>query len=155
MRFLLAFTLMISSVVYAHTTPSAFPVEHISYVDSANLLTSVEPTHARVAVVFSDGSCLWASFPTRSCFLFERKLDTHGVEIKTFGWQLLGVDIGFRNLDILQIFPINTRPTVMFFENGAWVGQLEPDHAINENEELKVSWQDELAERVLEFAKKP
>ena len=155
MRILLAFFLMISSAVLAHTTPSAFPVEHISYVDSANLLHNLEPTHARVAVVFSDGSCLWTSFPTRSCFLFERKLDSHGIEIKTFGWQLLGVDIGFRNLDLLQIFPINTRPTVMFIENGVWVGQLEPDRAIKENEELKISWQDELAQRVLEFAKKP
>jgi hypothetical protein len=155
MGFLLAFFLMFSSAVMAQTTPSAFPVEHISYVDSANLLTSLEPSHARVAVVFSDGSCLWTSFPTRSCFLFERKLDSHGVEIKTFGWQLLGVDMGFRNLDLLQIFPINTRPTVMFFEDGMWVGQLEPDRSIKENEDLKISWQDELAQRVLEFAKKP
>ena len=146
---------MLSSVVYAQTTPSAFPVEHISYVDSANLLSNLEPSHARVAVVFSDGSCLWTSFPTRSCFLFERKLDNHGVEIKNFGWQLLGVDMGFRNLDLLQIFPINTRPTVMFFEDGALVGQLEPARTIEENEELKISWQDELAQRVLEFAKKP
>lgn len=155
MRFLLALTLMLSSAVFAQTTPSAFPVEHISYVDSVNLLTSLAPSHARVAVVFSDGSCLWTSFPTRSCFLFERKLDSHGVEIKTFGWQLLGVDVGFRNLDLLQIFPINTRPTVMFFEDGAWVGQFEPDRAIKEGDELKISWQDELAQRVLEFAKKP
>lgn len=155
MRFLLALFMAISGATYAQTTPSAFPVEHISYVDSANFLTNLEPNHARVAVVFSDGSCLWTSFPTRSCFLFERKLDGRGVEIKTFGWQLLGVDIGFRNLDLLQIFPINTRPTVMFFENGAWVGQLEPDRALKESDEVTLSWQDELAQRVVEFAKKP
>ncbi len=155
MRIVVTLLFLLSGFSYAQTTPSAFLVEHISYVDSPSLLTSIEPTHSRVAVVFSDGSCLWGSFPTRSCFLFERKLDTHGVEIKTFGWQLLGVDMGFRNLDLLQIFPINTRPTVMFFESGEWVGQLEPDRQLKDNENGPITWQDDLAVRVLEFAKKP
>lgn len=155
MRLLLTLIVLLSGQSFAQTIPSAFPVEHISYVDSAGLIASVEPIHARVAVVFSDGSCLWTSFPTRSCFLFERKLDSHGVQIKTYGWQLLGVDIGFRNLDILQIYPINTRPTVMFFENGQWVGQLEPDRQLKDNEYAPITWQDDLAARVLEFAKKP
>jgi|GEM_PF-6793314 len=149
MRLALTLFILLSGYSYAQTIPSAFPVEHISYLDSAGFTSSVEPIHARVVVVFSDGSCLWSSFPSRSCFLFERKLDAVGVEIKTHGWQLLGVDVGFRNFDILQAYPINTRPTVMFFEYGQWVAQFEPDR------QLKESWQDDLAERVLDFAKKP
>jgi hypothetical protein len=137
------FLLFLSSGAWAQTTLSAFPVQHISYVDSGELLESTKAPTARVVVVVSDGSCLWQSFPARSCFLFERKLDEVGVEIKKRGWQLLGIDVGFRNLEVLEAFPINQRPSVLLIEDGTLLAVLEPDR----NKFL--SWQDELAQRVL------
>jgi len=139
--------LLFSTGAWAQTTLSAFPVEHISYVDSGELLESTKTPAARVVVVVSDGSCLWQSFPARSCFLFEKRLDEVGIEIKKRGWQLLGVDVGFRNLEILEAFPINQRPSVLLFEDGALITVLAPDR----NKSL--SWQDEFARRILAIIK--
>ncbi len=122
------------------------PVEHIQYLDSTQFLFRISTLGQKAVVIISDGSCLWNPIPTNNCFLFEKQLDQYGKLIKEKGWELYGVDVGFRNLDIIDLLRIRTRPTIKAFKNGTEVFS----HDRLDNVYLSSPWQEELVIRILQ-----
>ncbi len=124
----------------------AYPVEHIQFLDSTQFLFRISTLAQKAVVIISDGSCLWNPVPTTNCFLFEKQLDKYGKLISEKGWKLYGVDVGFRNLDIINLLNIRTRPTIKAFKFGREVFT----HDRLDNVYLNSPWQEELIIRILE-----
>lgn len=125
---------------------SGYPVENIQYIDSTQFILRVSTLSEKAVVIISDGSCLWNPIPTPNCFLFEKQLDQYGKLFAEKGWKLYGVDVGFRNLDIINLLGIRTRPTIKAFKEGKEVFS----HDRLDNVYLNSPWQEELIVRILE-----
>ena len=123
-----------------------YPVENIQYMDSTEFILRISTLMQKAVVIISDGSCLWNPVPTTNCFLFEKQLDQYGKLFAEKGWKLYGVDVGFRNLDIIELLGIRTRPTIKAFKEGKEVFS----HDRLDNVYLSSPWQEELIVRILE-----
>ncbi len=133
---------------------SAFPVDHIKYIDGYSFEDEVEMAKGKVVVIFSNGSCLWTSYPARSCFLFEKRIDFFGKQIKSRGYKLIGIDVGFRNIEVFQRYSLTSKPSVIIFNKGYEVERFEPRYSQQDRAPYVLSWQDDLTKRVIDFLQK-
>ena len=122
-----------------------FPVKNIHYLDSTQLTFRVFSLKQKSIVIFSDGGCLWNPVPTPNCFLFEKQLDNYGEVVRKKGWKIYGIDIGFRNLEILDHIAIRSRPTVKVFKEGVEILSVDRLDNVYHN----TPWQEELILRLL------
>jgi hypothetical protein len=140
------FILSFLSLPYLGWSRGGHPVENIQYLDSTQFIFRISTLGQKAVVIISDGSCLWNPVPTTNCFLFEKQLDKYGTLIAEKGWKLYGVDVGFRNLDIIDLLKIRTRPTIKAFKNG----QAIFTHDRLDNVYPNSPWQEELIVRILQ-----
>jgi hypothetical protein len=151
MRLILLFSILISPTVWAGkiVNATAMPLENFEYIDEVEFEAKVEESSKPVVFFLSDASCLWTSFPARSCFLVEKKVDFFGKQIKARGWKLIGLDVSFRNLELARRYSAVYKPTVLIFYKGQMIEKIEPRFKSEERSPYVISWQDDMAKRVL------
>lgn len=153
MRILLLLSLLISPSLWAAKIlqDTALPLENFDYIDEIEFEEQVVESQKPVVVFLSDASCLWNSFPARSCFLVEKKVDYFGKKIKARGWKLVGLDVSFRNLELARRYSAVYRPTALVFYKGQMIEKIEPRFKSEDRSTYVISWQDDMAKRVLDL----
>lgn len=130
----------------------AYPVKEFSYLELEAFEDQVASSNEKIIVIFSDGTCLWSSIPKRSCFVFERKLDSYVKQFKELGWKIVGIDVGFRYPELMNRYGIRLRPTAMVFDKGISISKIEPN-VIPRTEVTLFFWQDSMIKEMISATK--
>ncbi len=148
MRFslaLLGFIFCCASFAQETKSP-AYPVSNFPYVTLATLQKIID-SGARTLVIFSDGSCLWNSIPARGCFAFERFFDAKAHLARRGDVTVVGFDVSFIYLNMMERFDLRLRPTAVLFERGGEVARSEP-RFLDPVNGLVVNWHQDMLDRI-------